>query len=47
MRTPLSEKIEWLADCAEFCFLFLTLPIWIWFYMVYKICKKIWGFLND
>lgn len=43
MKTPFLEKIEWLADCAEFSILFLTVPIWIWFYMVYKICKKLWS----
>lgn len=45
MTTPFLDKVEWIADCAVFIMLLVTVPIWIWFYAVFKICKKIWSFI--
>jgi amino acid permease len=47
MKTSFIEKIEWLADFGVFAVMFLTLPIWIWFYIAFKIGKKIWRLIND
>ena len=43
MKDTLFEQMEWLADFAQFALLLITIPIWIWFYMAFKICKKIWS----